>query len=168
MATWTIEPEPVTGDGVEDAIWEYFTEIGRRVLGRSATHEELRKALDDDPHSDLSPPHGVFLAARSGDGELLGYAGVRLLAGLAATAELKRMYVRPVGRGAGLGRGLLEAAEASARELGATRIVLETNHVLAEARRLYAAHGYEETVPYNDHGAAEHWYAKALVPPVAS
>lgn len=56
----------------------------------------------------------------------------------------------------------MSAAEASSRELGATRIVLETNTELAEARSMYTAHGYEETAPYNDHGAAEHWYAKAL------
>ncbi|MFF1258776.1 hypothetical protein OG813_08515 [Streptomyces sp. NBC_00081] len=37
------------------------------------------------------------------------------------------MYVRPAGRGAGLGRGLLLAVEESATRLGAARIVCETN-----------------------------------------
>src|SRR4051794_15987913 len=116
MPTWTINAEPVTGTGIDEAMWQYFTEIGLRVLGRPATEAELREALDDDPHTDLRPPHGMFLVARDGDGELLGCAGVRLLAGVPATAELKRMYVRPAGRGAGLGRGLLLAVEASARK----------------------------------------------------
>ncbi|MET7900682.1 GNAT family N-acetyltransferase [Streptomyces sp. NPDC005355] len=117
MPTWTVKPEPVTGAGIDEAIWQYFTEIGQRVLGRPATETELRHALGDDPHSNLNPPHGVFLVARDSDGTLLGYAGVRLLANVPATAELKPMYVRPAGRGAGLGRGLLPAAESSAREL---------------------------------------------------
>lgn len=162
MRTWSIGPEPVTGEGVEEAIWEYAAEVGQRVWGRPATKAELQSHLDNDPHDDLAPPHGTFLVARADDGAVLGYVGVRLLSAGPATAEVKRMYVRPAGRGAGLGRGLLQAAEASARELGAARVVLETNTQLTEARAMYAAHGYEETAPYNDHGAAEHWYAKAL------
>lgn len=162
MATWTINAEPVTAAGVDEVIAEYFTEMGLRVLGRPATDGELQGVLDEDPHDDLSPPHGEFLVARDGEGELLGYAGVRLLSGLPATAELKRMYVRPAGRGAGLGHGLLLAVEASAQKLGAARIVCETNTELTEARALYASHGYEETAPYDGHGKAEHWFAKAL------
>lgn len=100
MGTWSIKPEPVSGEGIEEAVREYFIEVGRRVLGRPPTEAELRKALDDDPHSDLGPPHGVFLVARSTAGALLGYAGVRMLTGAHATAELKRMYVLPAGRGA--------------------------------------------------------------------
>lgn len=162
MPSWTINAEPVTGTGIDEAISQYFTEIGLRVLGRPVTETERLEALNEDPHDDLSPPHGEFLVARDGDGELLGYAGVRLLAGVAATAELKRLYVRPAGRGAGLGGGLLRAVEESAQRLGATRIVCETNTVLTEARALYMSHGYEETAPYDGDGKAEHWYAKTL------
>lgn len=162
MPQWTIRPEPVTADGIDAAMREYFCEVGRRILRRPATEAEVREALAKDPHSDLAPPHGVFLAARSEEGELLGYVGVRLLPVVPATAELKRMYVRPAGRGAGLGRGLLLAAEAAAAELGATRVVLETNSQLTEARALYVAHGYEETAPYEGHRGADHWYARAL------
>ncbi|MFB7757459.1 hypothetical protein ACFC18_49125 [Streptomyces sp. NPDC056121] len=36
---------------------------------------------------------------------------MRLLRGAPETAEHKRMFVRPAGRGAGLGRGLLLAVE---------------------------------------------------------
>ncbi|MFF2845549.1 GNAT family N-acetyltransferase [Streptomyces sp. NPDC058001] len=162
MHTWTIQSESVAAAGVEDALWEYAAEVARRVWGRSATESELREAMKNDPHDDLAPPHGMFLAARADDGALLGYVGVRLLAEAPATAEIKRMYVRPTGRGTGLGRGLLLAAEAAARGLGAARIVLETNTRLTEARAMYEAHGYAETAPYNDHDAAEHWYGKPL------
>jgi GNAT superfamily N-acetyltransferase len=110
-------------------------------MGPPANHAELRQAMADDPHDNLTPPTGSFLVARS-------YGG-----------EIKRMYVRPVGRGAGLGRGLLRAAESTARDLGATRIVLATNTQLAEARALYASHGYHETAPYHP-SPADHWYTK--------
>ncbi|MBB5938268.1 GNAT family N-acetyltransferase [Streptomyces zagrosensis] len=170
MVTWTIQPTPVDGAGIEEAIWEYATEVSRRVWGRQATEVELRKAIADDPHSGLAPPHGVFLVARDHGGAVLGYAGVRLVAGLpaaaeaglSATAEVKRLYVRPAGRGMGLGKELLRAAEVAARGLGAARVVLETNTQLTEARAMYEALGYQETAPYNNHGAAQHWYAKTL------
>ncbi len=162
MPAWTIDEEPVTGTGVDELMAQYFREMGLRVLGRPVTEGELRRVIDEDPHSGLGPPHGTFLVARDAGGEILGYAGVRLLPGVPATAELKRMFVRPAGRGAGLGRGLLRAVEAAARRLGASRIVCETNTELTEARALYTAHGYRETGPYDGHGKAEHWYAKPL------
>ncbi|WP_234536450.1 GNAT family N-acetyltransferase [Streptomyces shenzhenensis] len=162
MPTWTIKPEPITGAAVDDVMRQYFTEMGLRVLGRSATETELRTVLVKDPHHDLSPPGGEFLVARSDRGEFLGCAGVRLLGGSPKTAELKRMYVSPSGRGKGLGRGLLVAVEEAARSLGATRVVCETNTQLAEARALYTRYGYAETMPYEGHGSADCWYAKAL------
>ncbi|MFE2580915.1 GNAT family N-acetyltransferase [Streptomyces sp. NPDC059378] len=162
MPTWTIKPEPVTGTAVDEVMRQYFTEMALRVLGRSATEAELRTVLVDDPHHDLSPPGGEFLVARSDSGELLGCAGVRLLDGNPKTAELKRMYVCPAGRGVGLGRGLLLAVEDAAERLGATRLVCETNTELTEARAMYSRYGYAETVPYEGHGKADHWYAKAL------
>lgn len=162
MATWTIRAEPVTGTAMDTVMRQYFTEMGRRVLGRPATEAELRTVLTKDPHRELGPPNGEFLVARGGGGEFLGCAGVRLLGGSPKTAELKRMYVHPAGRGAGLGRGLLLAVEEAARRLGAGRIVCETNSQLTEARALYTRYGYEETTPYEGHGKADHWYAKAL------
>lgn len=159
---WTIGPEPVTGAAVDDVMREYFTEMGRRVLGRPGTEDELRAVLAEDPHQELAPPGGEFLVARGEGGEFLGCAGVRLIGSDPRTAELKRMYVHPAGRGAGLGRGLLAAVEEAARRLGAVRIVCETNSQLTEARALYARHGYQETPPYEGHGKADHWFAKAL------
>ncbi|MFB7755923.1 GNAT family N-acetyltransferase [Streptomyces sp. NPDC056121] len=162
MSTWTIKAEPVIGTDVEEVTRQYFTEMGRRVLGRSATEAELRAVLVEDPHHDLSPPDGEFLVARNSEGEFLGCAGLRLLRGDPETAEHKRMYVLPSGRGAGLGRGLLRAVEESAVRLGALRMVCETNTQLTEARALYIRHGYKETAPYEGHGKADHWYAKIL------
>lgn len=162
MPTWSIKPEPVIGAAVEEVMRQYFTEMARRVLGRPVTEAELRTVLAGNPHHHLSPPGGEFLVARGDMGEFLGCAGLRLLGGSPGTAELKRMYVRPAGRGRGLARGLLLAVEESARRLGAARIVCETNTELTEARALYTRYGYEETAPYEGHGRADHWYAKTL------
>ncbi|MFG3257073.1 GNAT family N-acetyltransferase [Streptomyces sp. NPDC048172] len=164
MPTWTIDREPVTGADVDEVMRQYFAEMGRRVLGRPGTEAEIRAVLAEDPHTDLRPPDGEFLVARGGGGEFLGCAGLRLLRADPGTAELKRMYVHPAGRGAGLGRGLLLAVEEAARRLGAVRLVCETNTQLTEARALYTRHGYEESAPYEGHGKADHWYVKALGP----
>ncbi|MBC9711247.1 GNAT family N-acetyltransferase [Streptomyces sp. TRM66268-LWL] len=162
MPIWTISAEPVTGAGVDEVMREYFTEMGRRVLGRAANESELLAVMAHDPHTDLGPPCGEFLVARDGEGAFLGCVGVRLLPGSSGTAELKRMYVRPDGRGSGLGRGLLHAVEETARKLGATLLVCETNTQLVEARSLYLRSGFEETAPYEGHGRADHWFAKVL------
>ncbi|MFI6941927.1 GNAT family N-acetyltransferase [Streptomyces sp. NPDC050418] len=162
MPVWTIRPEHVTGPEIDGVMWEYFAEIAQRVMGRPAVEAELRWAMGRDPHDDLAPPTGQFLVARRASGELLGCAGVRLLPLVPGTTELKRMFVRDAGRGTGLGRGLLAAAEEAGRELGATRMVCETNSPLTEARALYATSGYEETAPYEGHGRADHWFAKDL------
>ncbi|NGN62507.1 GNAT family N-acetyltransferase [Streptomyces sp. A7024] len=162
MPRWIIQAEAVAGREMDGLMWQYFSEMALRVMGRPATEAELRWAIARDPHDDLAPPGGVFLVARGTEGEFLGCVGARLLAATPGTAELKRMFVPPAGRGAGLGRGLLAAAEAAARDLGATRLVCETNSQLTEARSLYGRYGFAEIPPYEGHGRADHWFAKEL------
>jgi GNAT superfamily N-acetyltransferase len=87
----------------------------------------------------FEPPDGVFLVSRV-DGRAVACGGVCRFD--TARAELKRMYVLPAARGAGLGRRLLEALEAEARRLGYTGIVLETGDRQPEALSLYTSAGY--------------------------
>jgi len=88
------------------------------------------------------PPRGALLLA-PGD----GCVGVRPLD--AATAEMKRLYVRPQARGTGLGRVLARAAVAHAREAGFSRLVLDTlPDKMAEAVALYRSMGFADTAPY--------------------
>jgi GNAT superfamily N-acetyltransferase len=87
----------------------------------------------------FEPPGGVFLVTRV-DGAAVACGGVCRFDG--ARAELKRMYVLPESRGAGLGRLLLEALEREARRLGYTGIVLETGDKQPEALGLYVSAGY--------------------------
>jgi len=82
----------------------------------------------------------VFLVARDRDGAPLGCGGLRRLD--ADTVELKRMYVRPVGRGRGIARRLLAALEAQAARHGAKRVLLETGELQHEAISLYGSSGY--------------------------
>ena len=58
------------------------------------------------------------------------------------TAEVKRMYVAPRARGAGLARRMLAHLEQSAAEHGAEVVVLETGMRQPEAISLYESSGY--------------------------
>lgn len=57
-------------------------------------------------------------------------------------AYLQELYVAPALRGRGIGRALLEATMAAAREAGATTIDLNTGETDREARGLYESAGF--------------------------
>lgn len=57
-------------------------------------------------------------------------------------AHLQELYVAPPRRGQGIGRALLEATMAAAREAGATGIDLNTGETDTAARALYESAGF--------------------------
>lgn len=116
-------------------------------------------SVSADP-DEVTPPHGAFLVVRDDDGTPVGCGAVKLLD--PTTAEVKRMWLHPSTRGRGAGRLLLAALEDTARQLGATRGVLDTNETLTAAIALYERTGWRATAPYNDNAYATHWFAKDL------
>ncbi|MFF5702954.1 GNAT family N-acetyltransferase [Streptomyces sp. NPDC012794] len=137
----------------------YYAEVAGRYWERSVTEAEIDQGMLDDPADGLVPPTGQFVVGRL-DGRPLACGGIRLLD--PATAELTRVYVDQRARGTGGGAALLAALEEAARELGATRVRLDTRSDLVEARALYARHGYREIPAYNSGPYAEHWFEKNL------
>ena len=86
----------------------------------------------------------VFLVARDADGTAVGCGGLRLLddADVDGGAEIKRMYVAPGSRGSGVAVALLQALEQEARDLGVSRLLLETGTEQHAAVRFYEREGY--------------------------
>jgi DNA-binding MarR family transcriptional regulator len=141
----------------ESARWcvlRYFAELDRRFERGFDPGDSI--PLEDE---ELVPPRGAFLVA-SVDGEPVACGAVKRIEG--EVGYVKRMWVAEGSRGLGLGRRMLAALEAQARELGLTILRLETNRTLAEAVRLYRSSGYEEVPPFNAEPYAQHWFEKHL------
>jgi DNA-binding MarR family transcriptional regulator/GNAT superfamily N-acetyltransferase len=140
-----------------DARWcleQYLRELADRCTPRSDPSRGPTFAL-----SELRPPNGTFLVARS-RGCPVGCAGLRRRG--TEPPEIKRMWVAPEARGLGLGRRLLGEIERRAAADGAHTVRLETNRALLEAIALYRASGYREVAPFNEEPYAHLWFEKRL------
>lgn len=86
--------------------------------------------------------------ARDQDGLALGCGAVVLNS---EYGELKRMYVRPGNRGAGIAKQILLLLESAAKKSGCALLKLETGPHQAEALALYAFCGYERCAVFGDY-----------------
>lgn len=132
----------------------YFEELDRRF--ESGFDPSASIAAED---GDLVPPRGAFLAVIV-DGDAVACGAVKGVE--PGVASVKRMWVDPPFRGHGLGRRILGALEAQARDLGCDVVRLETSGALGEAVSLYRSSGYREVPSFNDDPYAQHWFEKRL------
>lgn len=106
------------------------------------SNEEL-----DSMHDFYRPPAGRFLVGYV-EGAAAGTSGVHLMS--PETAELRRVWVTPGARGAGLASALLETAIGTARQLGARRLWLETAAgYMDTAIAMYRRAGFRDIPPYS-------------------
>jgi putative acetyltransferase len=133
-AVFAITAEPFGSPDVQPLISALDAELGavyppEQRFGPNASAEQFEAGS------------GTFLMARAA-GRAVGCGGVRLLDG--TTAEVKRMYVEPSHRGTGLGRLLMSALEAAARQMGVRRLVLETGVYQHAAIAVYRRAGFKQ------------------------
>jgi GNAT superfamily N-acetyltransferase len=136
----TIDVEPVDSSGALCIFHAAVDELNRRYGG-----------ADDAPHfslDELAPPRGFFLVARL-DAHPIGGVGLRSIGDPALrVAEVKRLWVRPDLRRAGVAAALMAEIENRARQGDYQRLYLETGWAQPEAQALYPKLGWTPVDEY--------------------
>jgi ribosomal protein S18 acetylase RimI-like enzyme len=124
-----------------------FRDINLEWIERFFVVEDKDRETLDNPKKYFLDPGGAIFMAMDG-GEPVGAVALIVMGG--GSVELSKMGVRPAAQGKGVGRRLVAAAVARAREMGMKRVYIETNSILAPAIRLYREAGFvprKERVP---------------------
>ena len=91
---------------------------------------------------------GVVFFITYYEGKLAGCGGVKMFDDY---GEVKRMFVRPIYRGRGLGKAMLNRLAEYARNKGAKLLRLETGIYEVEAIGLYESWGFSRRTPFGEY-----------------
>ena len=127
-------------DQVKELIQEYT-----QWLGRDLSFQNLDEELADISEK-YTAPNGELLVAIDNNDVVLGM--VAYYQHSDTRCEMKRLYVRPDGRGHALGDRLVESIMDHAKTSGYKEMVLDTIEPLQAAIHLYKKHGFVECEPY--------------------
>jgi ribosomal protein S18 acetylase RimI-like enzyme len=105
------------------------------------------EALENPQGAILAKGGHIYFAVlpRGSAEEIVGTCALVPIA--AGEFEVSKIAVSEALQGAGIGRKLLAEVIAAARQLGATRLYLETNQILTPAIRLYQSLGFRHLAP---------------------
>ena len=166
-----IEPlSPTSSAATIETARNLLREYGDFVLASTGPARFCAARLDGeiaDPLDSYLSLGGELLLAFS-DGQAAGCAGFRLLKGSVPehACELKRMWVRPAFRAAGIGRKLAQAVIECAAAAGYEAIYLDTEpEAMPAALRLYQRLGFEDCANYsNDTVGGLRFLRRSLLP----
>lgn len=163
MDEFSIRPiEPRDDRAMAAIIREVMTEHGACGPGFSIHDPEV----DHMCAAYAGPRAAYWVVERAG--EVVGGGGIAPLKDAGEdTCELQKMYYRPVARGRGLGRRLLELCLAEARRQGYRTVYLETLGSMEAAGRLYEKAGFrpiDGPMGCTGHGSCDRYYTLELEP----
>lgn len=116
-----------------------------------------------------APPDGGLYLGVGPEGSAAGCIAFRPLDLPGPKAcEMKRLFVRPVYRGSGLGAALVDHIVAQATLAGYARMLLDTDPHLTGALALYRSRGFAPTARYNTDPHPETMFFTLDLPPAAS
>jgi GNAT superfamily N-acetyltransferase len=116
-----------------------------RWLGLSLCFQNFEQELEGLPGK-YAPPLGRLLLAYD-DTALAGCIALRPID--ETTCEMKRLFMRPEFHGKGFGRKMIERVLQEARQIGYSRMNLDTMPGrMDQAISLYRSFGFEEIEPY--------------------
>jgi GNAT superfamily N-acetyltransferase len=142
--------EPAVATRIEPLLREYGEWAAAQIessAGISFTHSELEQYHDAFRRELplLLGARGRLLCAQV-DQELVGVGALKPMGD--ATAEIKRMYIRPSMQGIGIGRMILNRLVLEARSEGYKTIQLETLRFMVTAQAMYRSAGFHETYEF--------------------
>jgi GNAT superfamily N-acetyltransferase len=122
---------------------EYFTWVDT-IMGFDMTYQGVEQELKTLPGA-YSAPGGCLLLAEM-EGRAAGCVALRPRE--PGVCELKRMYVRPVYQGQGLGQALCERVIQEGKDKGYALMRLDTEKTLSAAQHIYHSFGFQDAPPY--------------------
>lgn len=137
--TWRVAAvsDPSVVELLEDLVREYTERYGSSFDGQP---HSARVEINRYPAQRFAAPLGAFVIYEEDGVPLTG--GAIMPGPDPRTAEVKRVWTRADQRGRGLARATMAQLEASAVELGYTRLYLTTGPAQPEAVALYLGTGY--------------------------
>jgi putative acetyltransferase len=111
------------------------------TAGRKSFYEQIQS----DPDKFYQLPNGTFILAAA-DGIIAGCVGIRRFS--VEFCEMKRMYVRREFRGLEIGQLMCSFVIERSKDLGYSKIYLDTNAEMTSAVRLYLDAGFKTIPPY--------------------
>lgn len=130
----------------EDRYHEVFRSMNEAWLDLYNLKEEPDMLVLNDPRGTIINNGGIIYLAKYGD-EIIGSAA--LIKEHDGVYELAKMAVDPKYRSLGIGKKLIEKCLEKARQLGAVKVVLFSNHQLKSALGLYERYGFQY-IPLKD------------------